>query len=260
MRFISLLPSILASAIVAFGAGQQPATKSAGSQSGTTHRSTSATAHKPDAATNPAAQRPTAVIDTSAGKLTCFLFPEKAPNGVKNFVGLANGTKDWIDPHTGKMVHGKPLYDNTVCHRIIPQFMIQCGDPLGTGMGGPGYHFDNEISPDLKFDVPGLLAYANSGQDETGHGTNGSQFFITEQGLPAQHQLILNGNYTIFGQCTPQSVEIVKQIARGPLKPGTRDQAAQPAVIHHIAILNYKQTPAKPAPKAGVRKPAKPQH
>lgn len=203
---------------------------------------------------NPAAMFPTAVIDTSAGELKCMLFPTKAPNGVKNFVGLATGTKDWIDPRTKQMVHGKPLYDGTVCHRIIPEFMIQCGDPLGTGEGGPGYKFDNEISPDLKFDVPGLLAYANSGQDETGHGTNGSQFFITEKGLPREHQLMLNGNYTIFGQCTPQSVEVVKRIARGPIKPGTNDQAAEPAVIKHITILNWKEQP-----KPGVRTPKKPQ-
>jgi peptidyl-prolyl cis-trans isomerase A (cyclophilin A) len=234
--------------------GQSTGTsRPATSQAGTAHKpAASHTTQKPAAAAN---ARPTAIIDTSAGRITCALFPEKAPNGVKNFVGLATGTKDWINPKTGKVEHGKPLYDGTVCHRIIPEFMIQCGDPLGNGMGGPGYQFDNEISPDLKFDVPGLLAYANSGQNEHGGGTNGSQFFITEKGLPEQHQLILNGNYTIFGQCTPQSVEIVKQIARGPVKPGTRDQAAEPAVIKHITILNWKQS----APKRGVRMPKKPQ-
>jgi peptidyl-prolyl cis-trans isomerase A (cyclophilin A) len=248
----SLFAFLFAVSLAAFA--QQPATKPPTSQTGATHKSTtSATAHKPAQA--PAA-RPTAIIDTSAGKLTCFLFPEKAPVGVKNFVGLATGTKDWMDPRTGKLVHGKPLYDGTVCHRIIPEFMIQCGDPLGNGEGGPGYKFDNEISPDLKFDVPGLLAYANSGQDENGHGTNGSQFFITEKGLPERHQLILNGNYTIFGQCTPQSVEIVKQIARGPIKPGTHDQAAEPAVIKHITILNWK---SQSTPRRGVRTPKKPQ-
>lgn len=192
--------------------------------------------------------------------MTCYLFPEKAPNGVKNFIGLASGTKDWMNPKTGQLVHGKPLYDGTVCHRIIPEFMIQCGDPMGTGEGGPGYKFDNEISPDLKFDVPGLLAYANSGRDpQTGGGTNGSQFFITEKALPPQHQERLNGNYTIFGQCTPPSVEVVKQIARGPLKPGTRDQAAEPAVIRHITILNARPAAKPVAPRSGVRKPKIPQ-
>jgi peptidyl-prolyl cis-trans isomerase A (cyclophilin A) len=252
--------NLIVMAAVTFGGmgfAQSAAPNKPAAQTGTVHHRTAATAaHKP--AATPAG-RPTAVIDTSAGQLTCALFPEKAPNGVKNFVGLATGTKDWVNPKTNQLVHGKPLYDGTVCHRIIPEFMIQCGDPLGTGEGGPGYKFDNEISPDLKFDVPGLLAYANSGQDESGHGTNGSQFFITERGLPEQHQLILNANYTIFGQCTPQSVEVVKQIARGPLKPGTRDQAAEPAVIKRITILNWKQQPAKTAAKPGVRTPKKPQ-
>ncbi|HZU21776.1 MAG TPA: peptidylprolyl isomerase [Terriglobales bacterium] len=245
--------------VVSFGVAsvaQTSGASSSASGSQTTHKSTpSATTHKSTAAKPAAAARPTAVIDTSQGQLTCLLFPEKAPNGVKNFIGLATGTKDWMDPKTNQIVHGKPLYDGTVCHRIIPEFMIQCGDPLGNGMGGPGYQFDNEVSPDLKFDVPGLLAYANSGQNEHGGGTNGSQFFITERGLPEQHQLVLNGNYTIFGQCTPHSVEVVKQIARGPIKPGTSDQAADPAVIKHITILNWKPT----APKPGVRKPRTPQ-
>ena len=256
MRINFLIATAVATAALAAGQTTTPAKPAA--QSATQHKRPSSTAaHKPVA--SPAAQRPTAVIDTSAGQLTCALFPEKAPNGVKNFVGLATGTKDWMNPKNRQLVHGKPLYDGTICHRIIPEFMIQCGDPLGTGEGGPGYKFDNEISPDLKFDVPGLLAYANSGQDESGHGTNGSQFFITERALPEQHQLILNGNYTIFGQCSPQSVEVVKQIARGPLKPGTRDQAAEPAVIKHITILNWKQQPAKATPKPGVRTPKKPQ-
>ena len=189
----------------------------------------------PAAKRSPVEGRPTAILNTSAGKLTCFLFPEKAPIGVKNFIGLATGTQEWIDPKTGTKVHGKPLYDGTVCHRIIAGFMIQCGDPLGNGTGGPGYRFPNEVSPDLKFDLPGLLAYANAGPN-----TNGSQFFITERGLPPQQQLQLNNNYTIFGQCTPESVEVVKQIARGPLKPGTSDQAASPAVIKHIDIMSWK--------------------
>lgn len=227
-------------------AAQQSQTKSATPKSSAaTHKSTTSAK-----SANPESQRPTAVIHTSAGDLTCLLFPEKAPIGVKNFIGLSTGTKDWQDPRSGQVMHNKPLYDGTVCHRIVPEFMIQCGDPLGTGRGGPGYHFENETSPDLKFDVPGLLAYANSGPN-----TNGSQFFITEQRLPSEHQQVLNGNYTIFGQCTQPSVEVVKQIARGPLKPGTRDQAAEPAVIKHIDILNWKPAP-KAAPKAGVRKPA----
>src|SRR5437870_10977471 len=129
-----------------------------------------ATAAKPAAA---ASAEPTAVIDTSAGKLTCKLFPDKAPLGVANFIGLSDGTKDWTSPVTHQKKHGVPLYDGTIFHRVIPNFMIQGGDPAG-GSGDPGYAFKNEPSPDLKFDRPGRLAYANAGPD-----TDGSQFLIT---------------------------------------------------------------------------------
>src|SRR6185369_11192832 len=112
--------------------------------------------------------QPTAVIDTTAGKLTCKLFPDKAPIGVANFIGLSEGTKDWTSPVTHAKKHGVPLYDGTICHRVIPNFMIQCGDPAGTGAGDPGFQFKNETSPDLKFDRPGRLAYANAGPDTNG--------------------------------------------------------------------------------------------
>jgi len=136
-----------------------------------------------------AAGSPTAVIETTVGKMTCTLFPDKAPIGVANFIGLATGTRDWTTvKRTTK--HGVPLYDNTIFHRVIPDFMIQGGDPAGDGTGDPGYKFKNEVSSDLQFDRPGRLAYANSGPD-----TNGSQFFITEVATPH-----LNGGYTIFGQ------------------------------------------------------------
>src|SRR5271170_5649813 len=151
-----------------------------------------------------AGAQPTAVIETTAGKLTCTLFPDVAPIGVANFIGLSDGTKDWTSPVTHQKKHGVPLYDGTIFHRVIPNFMIQGGDPAGSGMGDPGYQFKNEASPDLKFDRPGRLAYANSGPD-----TNGSQFFITEVPYPS-----LNGGYTIFGQCDDASVKVVKEIAR----------------------------------------------
>src|SRR5215467_10433629 len=157
-------------------------------------------------ATAATAGPPTAIIDTTAGKLTCMLFPEKAPIGVANFVGLGRGTRDWTDPKTGKKMHGVPLYNGTIFHRIIPEFMIQGGDPLGDGTGDPGYKFKNETTPLLTFDRPGRLAYANAGPD-----TNGSQFFITEVPYPS-----LDGGYTIFGQCDDASVELVKKIARMP--------------------------------------------
>src|SRR5438270_12043863 len=137
--------------------------------------------------------KPTAVIDTSVGKMTCTLFPDKAPVGVANFTGLANGTKDWKNPVSGATKHGVPMYDGTTFHRVIPGFMIQGGDPAGTGSGAdPVPPFKNEVSPDLLFDRPGRLAYANTGRPTS----NSAQFFITEVATPH-----LNGGYTIFGQC-----------------------------------------------------------
>jgi peptidyl-prolyl cis-trans isomerase A (cyclophilin A) len=170
--------------------------------------------------------QPKAIIDTTAGKITCTLFPDKAPIGVANFIGLATGTKDWTSPVTHQKKHGVPLYDGTIFHRVIPNFMIQGGDPAGTGMGDPGYQFKNETSSDLKFDRPGRLAYANAGPD-----TNGSQFFITEVPYPS-----LNGGYTIFGQCDDASVAIVKQIAR--VGRDSNDKPYTPVKINHITIEN----------------------
>src|SRR5579884_1451284 len=198
---------------------------------------------KPAAKKPAAPAQPTAIIDTTAGKITCTLFPKQAPIGVANFVGLARGTKDWTNPSTGRKMHGVPLYNGTIFHRVIPEFMIQGGDPLGTGMGDPGYKFKNETSPDLLFDRPGRLAYANAGPD-----TNGSQFFITEVPYPS-----LNGGYTIFGQCDDPSVEVVKKIARLPRN--ANDRANDPPKIIKITILHYSGAhaavhhAAKPAAK-----------
>ncbi len=119
---------------------------------------------------------PTIVMDTSMGRITCQFFQQQAPKTVANFIGLAQGTKDWTDPTSKKAQHNKPLYDDTTFHRVIPGFMIQGGDPTGTGMGDPGYTFEDEFDPNLNFDVPGRLAMANSGPN-----TDGSQFFVTEQ-------------------------------------------------------------------------------
>jgi len=168
--------------------------------------------------------QPRAIIDTTAGKITCTLFPDKAPIAVANFVGLAEGTKDWISPVTHQKKHGVPLYDGTIFHRVIPDFMIQGGDPAGNGTGDPGYQFKNEVSSDLKFDRPGRLAYANAGPD-----TNGSQFFITEAPYPS-----LNGGYTIFGQCDEASMALVKQIAR--MGRDSNDRPFRPVKINHITI------------------------
>ena len=196
------------------------------------------------AASKPAgSSKPTAIINTTAGKMTCTLFPDKAPVGVENFIGLASGTKDWKNPVSGATKHGVPLYDGTIFHRVIPDFMIQGGDPAGNGTGDPGYKFKNEVSADLLFDKPGRLAYANAGP-----GTNGSQFFITEVAVPH-----LNGGYTIFGQCDEASVELVKQIAHMARDP-SNDKPFRPVKIIHITIVRGTGTAATPG--ATVKKPA----
>jgi peptidyl-prolyl cis-trans isomerase A (cyclophilin A) len=148
-----------------------------------------------------------ATFKTSLGDIVVKLFPEKAPKTVENFVGLAEGTKEWKDPRSGQTVK-RPLYDGTVFHRVIPQFMIQGGDPLGTGTGGPGYKFADEIGPDNKFSKPGLLAMANAGPN-----TNGSQFFITEVPTPW-----LDRGHTIFGEVVKGFELVPKIVAAGNSK------------------------------------------
>ena len=143
-----------------------------------------------------------AIFKTSKGPITVKLFEKEAPKTVANFVSLATGSKEWTDPRTGSKTKAK-LYDGTVFHRVIPQFMIQGGDPLGTGTGDPGYRFEDEFQSGKKFDKPGLLAMANAGP-----GTNGSQFFITE--VPTPH---LNNKHTIFGEVV-KGFDLVPQIGR----------------------------------------------
>jgi peptidyl-prolyl cis-trans isomerase A (cyclophilin A) len=222
------------------------------SWSQTTPAAPATPAKKPTAAAaKPAATSaayPTAVIETTAGKLTCTLFPDKAPIGVANFIGLAQGTKDWTNPISHAKKHGVPLYDGTIFHRVIPDFMIQGGDPAGTGNGDAGFQFKNETSPTLKFDRPGRLAYANAGPD-----TNGSQFFITEVPYPS-----LNGGYTVFGQCDEASVALVKQITR--MGRDANDRPYRPVKIIHVVITKGGATAAKPsaatASKPAIKKPA----
>jgi len=162
-----------------------------------------------------------ATISTSQGTLHCQLFDDKAPKTVANFVGLATGQKPWTDPQTGKTMKNKPFYDGLVFHRVIPHFMIQGGDPLGRGTGGPGYAFDDEIAPELSHQ-PGTLAMANGGP-----ATNGSQFFIDEVAASW-----LNQRHTIFGQC--KEVEIVGKIATVPRGPD--DRPTTPVTITRITI------------------------
>jgi peptidyl-prolyl cis-trans isomerase A (cyclophilin A) len=177
-----------------------------------------ALAEAPKAEGKPAAQY--ATFETSAGKIGVKLLPERAPKTVANFVGLATGTKEWTHPRTGQKSK-TPLYDGTVFHRVIPNFMIQGGDPLGTGTGDPGYRFEDETHPDDNF-KPGLLAMANAGPN-----TNGSQFFITE--VATRH---LNGRHTIFGEVVC-GFELVGKIARAG--NGTTK-------LNHVAIGSAEPT------------------
>jgi peptidyl-prolyl cis-trans isomerase A (cyclophilin A) len=206
------------------------------------------TAAKP--ATAATASKPTAIIDTTAGKMTCTLFPDKAPIGVANFIGLASGTKDWKNPVSKATKHGVPLYDGTIFHRVIPGFMIQGGDPAGTGSGAdPVAPFKNEVSKDLLFDQPGRLAYANAGP-----GTNTSQFFITEVPFTGQQASALNGNYTIFGQCDEASVALVKQIAG--MSRDANDRPYRPIRINHITIQRGGAAAATKPAGTTAKKPA----
>jgi len=167
-----------------------------------------------------------AKIETTLGTFTCELYEKDAPVTVANFVGLARGTRPWKDPKTGKWVEKKPFYDGLIFHRVIPGFMVQGGDPLGVGTGNPGYRFEDEFSPNLKFDKPALLAMANAGP-----ATNGSQFFITE-GTP-QH---LTGKHTIFGLCEPASlVSKITGVKRGP-----RDKPETDVVMKKVTISRGK--------------------
>lgn len=169
--------------------------------------------------------KPYAVFHTSAGDFTAELFPDKAPKTVENFIALAKGTKDWQDPATGEVKKNKPLYDGTKFHRTIPGFMVQGGDPMGTGRGGPGYKFEDEFS-DLGFDKVGRLAMANSGPN-----TNGSQFFVTVGLTPH-----LNNRHTIFGQIV-SGQDVVTKISEMPSQPGS-GIAVNPVTLISVKIVD----------------------
>jgi peptidyl-prolyl cis-trans isomerase A (cyclophilin A) len=198
---------------------------------------------------------PTAVFDTTMGRLTCKLYEKEAPITVANFIGLAEGTKDWTDPKTLQKVRHQPFYNGTTFHRVIPEFMIQGGDRAGDGTGDPGYFFQDEIDPSLTFDQPGLLAMANAGSGPSGGGTNGSQFFITEQPVPQ-----LNGKHTIFGLCDAHSALLVSSIAR--VQRNSNDKPLTPVVINRVTIVREGQPmpplPATPATTAPATTPAAP--
>ena len=166
----------------------------------------------------------TATLHTNHGDIVINLFPDHAPKTVSNFVGLATGTKEYSDPETGAKTTGN-FYDGLVFHRVIDGFMIQGGDPLGTGTGGPGYTFADEFHPELAFNKPYLLAMANAGP-----GTNGSQFFIPVG--PTPH---LNRRHTIFGEVADQaSRDVVDKISSVKTARGDRPQS--PVVIETVEI------------------------
>ncbi len=167
-----------------------------------------------------------AVMETSQGTITLELFEKDAPKTVANFVGLAEGTKEWTDPKTRQKVK-RPLYDGVIFHRVIPGFMIQGGDPLGNGTGGPGYQFEDEFSANLKFDRPGRLAMANAGRN-----TNGSQFFIMDGSADW-----LNNRHSIFGQVV-EGQEVVKKIVSVPRDE--RDRPKTDVVIKKVNIIRAK--------------------
>jgi peptidyl-prolyl cis-trans isomerase A (cyclophilin A) len=199
---------------------------------------------------------PTAIIDTTMGRLTCKLYDQQAPVASANFIGLAEGTKDWTDSTTLQKMHKKPYYNGTTFHRVIPGFMIQGGDRMGTGAGDPGYFFQDEIDPSLTFDQPGRLAMANAGPGPSGGGTNGSQFFITEDAVPQ-----LNGKHTIFGQCDAHTVLLVASIAH--VERNSDDKPQTSVVINRITIVREGQPipplPAAPPAAAAPAAPAPPQ-
>ncbi len=168
-------------------------------------------------------QKISAKLVTTAGSITCELWPDVAPRTVANFVGLSEGTIEWTDPRTGDK-RKDPLYNGTIFHRVIPNFMVQGGDPMGTGRGGPGYRFEDEVQRDVKFDQPGLLAMANSGP-----ATNGSQFFITDS--TPNH---LNMKHSIFGKCG--DMDVVKAIITAPVKDRRSNRPVDPPEIQRIEI------------------------
>ncbi len=200
--------------------------------------STTSQQHTATEKTSQNTTQPTAIFETTDGNITCTLFPDKAPLAVANFIGLATGTKEWKDPKTGKMMKGVPLYNGTIFHRVIPNFMIQGGDPIGNGIRRSGLHLQGRVQsrPDFRrarAGWPWPIAAPN---------TNGSQFFITE--VPTPH---LNNHHTIFGQC--QDIGVIKQIARLASDPRT-DRPYDPPKIIRIKIID----PRHPAPAGATHK------
>ncbi|UTF53625.1 peptidylprolyl isomerase [Natronosalvus rutilus] len=166
---------------------------------------------------------PTATLHTSEGDITVELFEERAPRTVGNFIGLATGEREWTDPETDERVTDEPLYDDVPFHRVIEGFMIQGGDPTGTGRGGPGYTFDDEFHDDLTHDGPGTLSMANAGPN-----TNGSQFFITLDATPH-----LDGRHSVFGEVT-DGMDVVREI--GSVETDGNDKPKRDIVLESVSV------------------------
>jgi len=167
--------------------------------------------------------RLTATLHTSKGDMEVELYDERAPRTVNNFVGLATGEKEWQDPETDETVEDEPLYDDVLFHRVIDDFMIQTGDPTGTGRGGPGYTFDDEFHDELRHDEPGVVSMANSGPN-----TNGSQFFITLEATPH-----LDDRHSVFGQVT-DGMDVVREI--GAVGTDANDRPVEEVVLESVTI------------------------
>nr|WP_049890952.1 peptidylprolyl isomerase [Natrinema versiforme] len=165
----------------------------------------------------------TATLHTSEGDIGIELYGDRVPRTVENFVGLATGERAWIDPETDEKAEGEPLYDDVAFHRVIEDFMIQTGDPTGTGRGGPGYRFDDEFHEDLRHDDAGVLSMANSGPD-----TNGSQFFITL--APQPH---LDGRHAVFGRVV-DGMATVRDI--GGVETDGKDRPTEAVVLESVAV------------------------
>lgn len=165
------------------------------------------------------------VFETTMGKIVCRLFEKEAPQTVANFIGLTEGTREWTDPRTGEKVK-RPFYNGLIFHRVIPDFMIQGGDPRGDGTGGPGYQFADEFSASLTHDRPGRLSMANAGP-----GTNGSQFFIT-----VKPTTWLDGRHTIFGEVV-EGQDVVSKIVTVARSQDGRDRPLTPVVMNQVTIL-----------------------
>ncbi len=167
---------------------------------------------------------------TTMGTIIVRLEEEKAPKTVRNFVGLATGSQEWVHPRSGEKSNGKPLYSGTVFHRVIVDFMIQGGCPLGQGIGGPGYNFADEFHRDLRHDGPGVLSMANAGP-----GTNGSQFFITEK-----ETSWLDGRHSVFGKVVA-GLDLIGKIARVPR--GANDKPKDAVTLERVEVFRSDSTP-----------------